>query len=123
VSRVGFDWPDAAGSRAKVDEELGELDRAVASGDPRAIEAELGDVLFALVNLARKHGVDPNTALQGTNDRFRERFAHVERRVHAEYGDWPRDGEGKPTAGIPLERLDAFWDEAKSAGAKGAESR
>lgn len=113
VSRVGFDWPDPNGSRGKVQEELGELDRAVAEGDPEQIQAELGDVLFSLVNLARAHGIDPNAALQGTNDKFCERFAHVERRVRENGGDWPRDERGKPTRGIPLETLDAYWDEAK----------
>lgn len=115
VSRVGFDWPDASGSRDKVREELGELDRAIAAGDSQEIQAELGDVLFSLVNLARAHGVDPNVALQGTNDKFCERFAHVERRVLENGGDWPRDARGKPARGIPLETLDAYWDEAKSA--------
>jgi len=113
VSRVGFDWPDPSGSRGKVQEELGELDRAVAEGDPQQIQAELGDVLFSLVNLARAHGIDPNAALQETNDKFCERFAHVERRVRENGADWPRDERGKPTRGIPLETLDAYWDEAK----------
>jgi MazG family protein len=114
VSRVGFDWPDAAGARAKVTEELAELDHAIALGNKAEVESELGDLLFSLVNLARQHGIDPGLALQGTSDRFCERFAHVERRVREQGGDWPRDGEGKPTRGIPLETLDAFWDEAKA---------
>jgi MazG family protein len=113
VSRVGFDWPDAAGSRAKVQEELTELDRAIASGDRREIEAELGDVLFALVNLARQHGVDASGALSGTCDRFARRFDHVEARVQERHGGWPRDAEGKPTRGIALEQLDNYWNEAK----------
>src|SRR6185503_19422319 len=58
VERVGFDWPDARGSRAKVSEELGELDRAMVEGDRARVEEELGDVLFALVNLARHVQVD-----------------------------------------------------------------
>lgn len=115
VSRVGFDWPDATGSRAKVDEELAELDRAIAAGDKTEMESELGDLLFSLVNLARQHGIDAGAALQGTSDRFCERFAHVERRVREHGGDWPRDEEGKPSRGIPLEKLDAYWDEAKAA--------
>jgi MazG family protein len=115
VSRVGFDWPDASGSRAKVHEELAELDRAIAGGDKSEVQSELGDVLFSLVNLARAHGIDPNAALQGTSDRFSERFAHVERRVREQIGDWPRDAEGKPTRGVPLETLDRYWDEAKAA--------
>jgi tetrapyrrole methylase family protein/MazG family protein/ATP diphosphatase len=116
VQRVGFDWPDASGSRAKLSEELGELDAAVASGDTAEIEAELGDLLFAAVNLARHHGVDAGRALQQTNDRFCHRFAHVERRVRDSLGDWPRDAEGKPTRGIALEQLDSYWNEAKALG-------
>lgn len=119
VSRVGFDWPDAAGSRAKVNEELAELDRAIAAGDKAEMESELGDLLFSLVNLARRHGIDPGAALQGTSERFSERFAHVERRVREGGADWPRDAEGKPTRGIPLETLDAYWDEAKAAAREG----
>lgn len=113
VAKVGFDWPDAAGSREKVKEELAELDEAVAAGDQSQIEAELGDVLFALVNLARHHGVDAEKALQRTGDRFRTRFAHVEARVRDLHGDWPRDERGKPTRGLTLEELDLYWEEAK----------
>jgi tetrapyrrole methylase family protein/MazG family protein/ATP diphosphatase len=120
VSRVGFDWPDATGSRAKVQEELAELDAAIADADPTEIEAELGDLLFAVVNLARQHGIDASAALQQTNERFTRRFAHVERRVHEQLGGWPLDAEGKPGAGIPLERLDAFWNEAKALAKKEA---
>lgn len=113
VSRVGFDWPDATGARAKLTEELAELDQALALESKAEIESELGDVLFSLVNLARQHGIDPGAALHGTSDRFSERFAHVERRVREHGGDWPQDAEGKPTRGIPLETLDGFWNEAK----------
>jgi MazG family protein len=115
VRRVGFDWPDMAGSRAKLTEEIAELDQALASGDRAEIEAELGDVLFALTNLARHEGIDPSRALQQTNDRFCQRFSHVEGRVRERFGDWPRDAEGKAAAGIALEELDAFWNEAKLA--------
>jgi tetrapyrrole methylase family protein/MazG family protein/ATP diphosphatase len=114
VRRVGFDWPDAGGSRAKLQEELGELDAAVGRGDTDEIEAELGDVLFAAVNLARHHGVDAARALQRTNDKFCRRFTHVEQRVRQELGDWPRNAEGQPTAGISLEQLDGYWNEAKA---------
>lgn len=119
VARVGFDWPDAKSSRAKVEEELGELDEAIARGDKARIESELGDLLFALVNLGRKHHVDAGAALQQTSDRFVRRFAHVERRVQSDHGSWPRDAQGKPTTGIALERLDAYWDEAKAAESEG----
>lgn len=105
AARVGFDWPDAAGPRAKVDEELGELDRAVASGDREAITDELGDALFSLVNLARKHGVDPEEALTRTNRRFTARFQGVEARAQA---------AGRALDAHSLAELDAYWDAAKA---------
>jgi uncharacterized protein YabN with tetrapyrrole methylase and pyrophosphatase domain len=116
VARVGFDWPDAQGSRDKVEEELGELDEAVKGGDRAHIRAELGDLLFALVNFARHHGVDPEEALRETADRFRSRFDHVERRIKEKHGDWPRDEHGKPTTGLSLEEMDGYWNEAKEQG-------
>jgi tetrapyrrole methylase family protein/MazG family protein/ATP diphosphatase len=114
VSRVGFDWEDAAGSRAKVAEELGELDRAIASGDTNAIEDEMGDVLFALVNLSRHVKVDAEGALRRTIDKFTRRFAHVEARVREEHGGWGEAGGGEHH--IPLEVLDRYWVEAKQRG-------
>jgi MazG family protein len=116
VSRVGFDWPDARGSRDKVSEELGELDEAVAQGSAERIESELGDVLFALVNFARHQGVNAEQALRKTADRFSRRFAHVEARVKEQHGGFPQDKSGKPTSGLPLETLDGYWNEAKERG-------
>lgn len=113
ASRVGFDWPDGRGSREKVSEELAELDEAVGTGDRARVEHELGDLLFALVNLARHHGIDAEIALRHTADRFGRRFGHVEQRVKERHGGWPRSGDGKPTVGIPLAELDQYWDEAK----------
>jgi tetrapyrrole methylase family protein/MazG family protein/ATP diphosphatase len=101
AARLGFDWPDADGVRAKVDEELAEFDAARAAGDPAATAAEFGDVLFALANLGRHLGIDPETALRGTNQRFDRRFRHVERRA-AE--------TGRQDAAA----LEDFWREAKS---------
>lgn len=112
VASVGFDWNDAAGSRAKVSEELLELEEAVESGQRKAIEHEFGDTLFALVNYARHLGIDPEASLRQTSLRFRERFGHVERRVRGERGDWPRE-QGKATRGVPLSELEAYWNEAK----------
>ncbi len=111
VARVGFDWPDARGSRSKVAEELEELDRAVAQGDKRAIVDEMGDVFFALVNLCRHLEVDAEGALRGTIDKFSSRFAHVEKRVRAEHGGWGEAGGGETH--LPLEVLDRYWEEAK----------
>ncbi|MEY4376930.1 MAG: hypothetical protein RJB26_1480, partial [Pseudomonadota bacterium] len=84
ASRVGFDWPDTGGVLAKIVEEVGELEQAVASGVATDTAAELGDVLFAVVNLARHLGVDPEAALRGTNQRFEQRFRGVEQRLAAE---------------------------------------
>lgn len=101
---VGFDWPDSAGARAKIDEELAEIDAAVASGDAGAIEAELGDVLFAVVNLCRHRSVDPEQALRGANERFANRFAAVEYAVAASGRSWSEH---------TLDELDAYWHAAK----------
>src|SRR3954454_5109513 len=110
VERVGFDWEDASGSRAQVTEEMGELDRAIASGDETAIEDEMGDVLFALVNLSRHVKVDAEGALRRTIDKFTRRFAHVESRVKSVHGGWGVGGEKN----LPLEVLDTYWEEAKA---------
>jgi MazG family protein len=115
VARVGFDWPDASGSRAKVGEELQELDRAIASGDARDTEEELGDVLFALVNLARHVGVDAEAALRRTSEKFVARFAHVEARVREVHGGWSPvpTAQGRGDEHHPLAELDRYWEEAK----------
>ncbi len=109
VSRVGFDWPDVAGCRAKVAEELAEIDEAIASGDAQRIEAELGDLLFATVSLARKLDVDAEGALARASDSFRRRFEYIEDRLHAD-GRTPRQSD--------LEEMDRLWNEAKARGAK-----
>lgn len=112
VAQVGFDWSEPRHARAKVKEELSELDEAVASEGLDRIEDEFGDVLFALVNYARHLGVDPERALRKTSDRFRDRFAHVETRVKARHGSWPVE-KNKATRGIPLGELEDYWQEAK----------
>ena len=104
AAKVGFDWPDVKGVWDKVQEELAELQEALASGDRDAAENELGDVLFALVNYARHQKIEPEVALNGTNNRFAKRFAHVESCVEA---------SGKAWQDFSLDELDQFWDEAK----------
>ena len=104
ASRIGFDWPDAAGARAKVAEEIAELDEAMALGDRDAIEHELGDALFALANLSRKLGVAPEEALRGTLRRFVSRFTHVEQELAR---------RGVPHGEATLADMDALWDDAK----------
>src|SRR5262245_3699828 len=105
AAQAGFDWPDAGGPRAKVDEELAELDRAVRAEDAAAREAELGDLLFSIVNLARHLDVDPEAALRRANDRFARRYRHVEQALAQ---------LGQPAAGAPPELLDRLWAAAKA---------
>jgi len=102
---AGFDWPDAAGPRAKVAEELAELDRAAATGEAAAREAELGDLLFSVVNLARHLRVDPEAALRRANDRFARRYRHVELALA---------GLGQQASTATPELLDRLWTAAKA---------
>jgi MazG family protein len=104
LARVGFDWPDVAGPRAKVDEELEELDEARSQGSRVRVEAELGDLLLAVANLARHERVDPEDALRGALDRFERRFAHVEERLY-EQGRHPEECQ--------LDELETLWEESK----------
>jgi len=101
---VGFDWPDMDGVWDKIREEEEELKEAAAAGDQAAVEHELGDVLFAWANLARKLDVHPDVALRKTNGRFRGRFHHVE----SVFGN---DREVMKGAG--LEAMEEAWQEAK----------
>ena len=101
AARVGFDWPDAKGPREKIDEELRELETAAARGDRDAIRDELGDVLFSVCNLARHLGVDPETALRGTVDKFAARFRFVEQDL------------GPDLTKRSLDDLEASWQRAK----------
>ena len=103
AARVGFDWPDVAGVRAKIDEELDEL-AACAPDDHAALEEEVGDLLFSVANLARHLGVEPEEALRRANRKFEQRFRGVE----AELGlDAAQAGQ------VPLERLEAAWQAQK----------
>jgi MazG family protein len=102
AARAGFDWPDATGPAAKVREELEEIEGA--GDDPDAREAEVGDLLFAAVNLARHLDVDAETALRRANHRFERRFRAVERQARREGGE---------TADLPMETLEGYWQAAK----------
>ncbi|HYK10027.1 MAG TPA: nucleoside triphosphate pyrophosphohydrolase [Gemmatimonadales bacterium] len=104
---VGFDWPDAKGPAEKVREELGEVERETVSGNREALEAEIGDLLFAVVNLSRKLGVDPRGALEKANGKFRTRFAAVEKLAQERGVDLSQAG---------LDVLDRLWDEVKGQG-------
>jgi MazG family protein len=102
---VGFDWPDASGVRAKLDEELAELDEAMASGDEQAIADELGDVLFTVVNLGRHLPVGAETALRGATAKFEARFRALEAEL-VRRGIAPHDADA--------DTLEAVWQEVKA---------
>ena len=104
AARVGFDWPNLDGVMDKIIEEAQEVKEAAASGDADAIEDEMGDLLFAVTNLARKLGVDPEVALRRTNDKFTRRFKSVEAGAKA---------NGKTLPDMSLEEMDALWNAAK----------
>jgi tetrapyrrole methylase family protein/MazG family protein len=105
AARIGFDWPDLDGVWAKLREEEDELREAADAGHQDAIEHELGDVLFAWANLARKLGVHPDVALRRANQRFRTRFHHIE----ASFGH-----DREALAAADLDALEAAWQEAKA---------
>lgn len=105
AARIGFDWPDADGVWAKVEEELTELREAVSSDSQADIEAELGDVLISVVNLARHLGVDAETAARGANSRFESRFRLMEQAA-LEVGVELQDET--------LEQLETRWQSAKA---------
>ena len=105
VSRVGFDWKEADGALVKLDEEVLELREAIAAKtDAARVAEEVGDLLFAAVNVARLTGVDPESALKAANRKFRRRFGHIEERLRA---------DGRSPAESNLAEMDRLWDEAK----------
>ena len=101
---AGFDWPNIREVLAKLDEERREFEAVMESGAQAAIEDELGDLLFVMVNLARFVKVDPEQALRRTNAKFRTRFSHVEQGLA---------GRGKKFAGASIEEMEELWQEAK----------
>lgn len=101
---VGFDWPDVAGPLAKVREEIEEIAHEMRGDTDLALAQEVGDLLFAVVNLARHLRVDPERELRAASHRFRDRFHHIERRL-ADQGRSPTQSS--------LEEMDALWEEAK----------
>ena len=107
AARHGFDWPEVGPVFAKVEEELEETRAAVQSGDRKHIEEEVGDLLFVAVNLARHLGVDAETALRASNDKFTRRFGHVEQSLKQ---------QGRAMVETPAEELDRLWEEAKHRG-------
>ena len=104
AAKAGFEWPDAGAARRKVDEELGEVDAALAAGDADEVRAELGDLLFAVAVWGRKLGVEPEEALREAGARYERRFTRME----AELG-----AEGKAMQSCSLDELLARWARAK----------
>ena len=104
AARVGFDWENVEQVLVKVEEEMGELNEAIKHRDPGEMEHELGDILFALVNLARFLDINPEVALMNANDRFERRFQAMEK-IAAE--------SGSSIEGSDLATLDRLWEEAK----------
>ncbi len=105
ASRVGFDWPDSSGVRAKIHEELDELDEAIGTRDPERVEEEFGDMLFAVVNLARHLDVDPEKALSRANFKFEGRFREMESALRE---------QGVAIESQSLASLDKEWRAAKA---------
>ncbi len=105
VSRVGFDWSNYQGAMDKVEEEIGEVREAIGSQAPARVEEEIGDLLFAVVNLSRLAGAHPTTALARANLKFQERFTAVERLARE---------RGIDMASAGLQVLDELWDEVKA---------
>jgi MazG family protein len=108
AATVGFDWPDVAGVRAKVDEEFAELDAAVAARDDAEIAAEMGDLLFTMANWCRHLQLDPETCLRAANQKFATRFRAVENAVARDGRDW---------RSYDAAELDALWARAKAGSA------
>jgi ATP diphosphatase len=106
AGKVGFDWNDPFAVLAKIREEANEIEAELSAGDHAAAAAEVGDLLFAVVNLARHLDADPETTLRATNRKFERRFAAIERAL-AQQGKSPLDAT--------LAEMDALWDAAKSA--------
>lgn len=105
AAQFGFDWPDLADVVAKLEEEVSEFQEASELGNKEEIEAELGDVLFAAVNLCRKSGVDPESALRKTNKKFTDRFGYIEASL----------AEKQVSLSIAsLDEMEKLWNEAKT---------
>lgn len=106
AAKVGFDWKDKDQIFSKLDEEIAELKAAIEEDDTSHIDEEIGDLLFVIVNLARRLDVEPETALKKTNRKFRKRFRFIEDAL-AETGTSLEDAS--------LEKMDGLWNDAKSA--------
>ena len=107
AARVGFDWPEAAPVFAKIREEAREIEEAITARDQAAVAEEIGDLLFSVVNLARKLGVEAEAALAGANEKFVRRFHLMEQQLTE---------QGNQLGGLSLEEMDKAWDVVKKLG-------
>ncbi|QRM55449.1 nucleoside triphosphate pyrophosphohydrolase [Sinorhizobium sp. BG8] len=105
AAKVGFDWSEPEPILDKITEEIGELREALKEGDKAKVRDELGDLLFAVVNIGRHTDADPEMALRGTNSKFRRRFSHIEQQLEA---------HGESLDSATLERMEELWQAAKS---------
>ncbi len=105
AAKVGFDWSEPEPILDKIEEEVRELREALAAGHPEKVADELGDLLFAVVNIGRHVKADPEQALRGTNTKFRRRFSHIETELEA---------QGETLQAATLERMEALWQDAKA---------
>jgi ATP diphosphatase len=104
AAALGFDWPDSDGPKEKIAEELQELVAAEGGSDRRAVVEELGDLLFAVVNLARHLDADPEQALAAANAKFERRFLRMEQAIRA---------DGRTLEELPLDDLEGYWQAVK----------
>jgi ATP diphosphatase len=104
AGKVGFDWNDPRAVLAKLREEIDEVEAELDANDAQRVADEVGDLLFAVANLARHLRVDPEAALRGANAKFERRFAHIESRL---------GGDGRAPADATLDEMEALWSEAK----------
>lgn len=104
AAKVGFDWSEASPILDKIEEEIGELREALAENRPGKVKDELGDLIFALVNIGRHVGAEPEQALRGTNTKFRNRFSYIETSLEA---------SGETLEAASLERMEELWQAAK----------
>ncbi len=105
AAKVGFDWSEPEPILDKIEEEIGELRQALREKDRAKVSDELGDLIFAVVNIGRHVGTDPEMALRGTNTKFRRRFAHIERELEA---------GGETLDEATLDRMEELWQAAKA---------
>ena len=108
ASKVGFDWNNPRAVIHQIKEEIGELEEELGSSDRARMTDEIGDILFAIANLARHLDIDPESAVRGTNQKFRSRFAYIEQNIEAI--------TGKNLNGASPEEMEALWQAAKEHG-------